>query len=73
MLALILKLNDYLTSRLKFLTPLGMNSLFFFHSHPRICLSILEREEERERNTDVREASIGCLPYVPAPGIEPVT
>ena len=29
----------------------------------------LEKEEGRERNMDVREASIGCLPHAPGPGI----
>ena len=42
-------------------------SLFF--QFLKICLLILEREEGgREME---RETSIGCLPYMPLPGIEP--
>ena len=34
----------------------GFFSLFFFFNpHPRICLLILEREEGRDRDTDMRE------------------
>ena len=43
-----------------------MSRLLIFKPHPRICLLILEREEggEWDRNTDVREISVSCLPYV---------
>ena len=30
---------------------------------------LLEREEGRERNIDMRQISIGCLPYIPRLGI----
>ena len=41
----------------------------FFKFLPEdMSLLILEGGEERERET-----SIGCLPYVPRPGIKPVT
>ena len=36
--------------------------LSFFYPHLRtFSFAFLEREEGRERDTDVREASIGCL------------
>ena len=43
-------------------------AIFFLNPHPSTCLLILERDvggRERERNTDVRETSTGCLSYVP--------
>ena len=43
-------------------------SLFFLNPHLRICLLILEILEGRERET-----SMGCLPYMHRPEIEPTT
>ena len=36
-------------------------------------IAFLEREEGREKHRCEREASIGCLQYVPESGIEPTT
>ena len=32
-----------------------------------------EREMEREKDGDERETSIGCLPFAPQRGMEPIT
>ena len=49
------------------------NTLFihlFFYSHLRTFFHCFQRERkgERERDRCEREASTGCLPYVPGPG-----
>ena len=47
--------------------------IFIFIPHPRICLLILEREEGRERNINVKETLNCCLLHVPHFGNEPKT
>ena len=50
-------------------------SLPLFYPHPRTFFPLLFRERGRERVREKdkhcckREASVGCLPYVPRPGI----
>ena len=55
-----------------------VNLLFFFHPHLRTCLLIWRegkggRERGREKHWCEREASIGCLSYVPWLGTDPAT
>ena len=62
----------YLLCRLKEIKYSSSNcprSFFFFYSHPRTCLSILERGEGRESNID--QIGTHCLSAVPQPGTDP--
>ena len=46
---------------------------FVFNPHPRTHFHCFQREGGRKKHRCKREASIGCLPYVPKPGIKPAT
>ena len=48
----------------KFILP-----FVFILTHRHFCIAFRERRKEREKHQCERETLIGCLPYVPGPGI----
>ena len=49
----------------------NLGAKLFFQSSPKdMFIDSREKKGEGERNIDVRETLIGCLSYVPRPGIK---